>query len=207
MKIIRTSNAGILLELDNVKVLLDGVCGEVFPYIKTPSHIKTSLTENFPDIVAFTHLHNDHFDSDYAEAYKTKTHRPVFYGSVDTNTAEYKNIRLLSVPTRHIGKTDIAHSSFCVCGSKTVWFMGDASPVCLEVMRDCPQPDVLVVPYAYALTQSAWQKTKSIGAKYIVLVHLPDKQNDSIGLWQSVLDVTKGDICLYIPQIEKTLIF
>jgi len=207
LKITRTSNAGILLELDGTSVLLDGVCNEVLPYIKTPEYIKSRLVESPPDIVAFTHLHDDHFDGDYAQSYISKTHRPVFYGSVDANTAEYKNIRLITVPTRHIGKTDIAHASFCVCGSKTVWFMGDASPVNLDKMSSCPPPDVLVVPYAYALTPSAWQRTKSTGARYIVLVHLPDRQNDDLGLWQSVLSVTNGDISLYIPQIDKTLIF
>ncbi len=195
------------MELDGVSVLLDGVCGEVHPYIKTPPYIKTRLTDHFPDIVAFTHLHDDHFDSDYADKYVSNTHRPVIYGSVNHNSAEYKNIRLLSVPTRHIGKTDIVHGSFCVCGTKTVWFMGDASPICLDSMSDCPPPDVLVVPYAYAITPSAWQKTKSTGAKYIVLVHLPERQNDSLGLWDSVTEVTRGDISLYIAQIDKTLIF
>ncbi len=195
------------MELDGVKILLDGVCGEVFPYIKTPEYIKSSLLQNFPDIVAFTHLHVDHFDGDYADAYNKNTHRPVFCGSMDHNIAEYKNIRLITVPTRHIGKTDIVHSSFCVCGSKTLWFMGDASPVFLDSMHNCPPPDVLVVPYAYALTQAAWQKTKSTGAKYIVLLHLPDENNDSLGLWNGVLSVTKGDISLYIPQIDKSLIF
>ena len=195
------------MELDETTVLLDGVCGEVLPYIKTPSFIKTRLTEKFPDVIAFTHLHADHYDGDYAEKYLSNTHRPVIYGSVEHNSAEYKNIRLLSLPTRHIGKTDIIHSSFCVCGSKTVWFMGDASPVCLDSMIDCPPPDVLVVPYAYALTHSAWQKTKATGAKHIVVVHLPDKQNDALGLWDSVTEVTKGDISLYIAQIDKTLIF
>lgn len=207
MKITRTANAGILLELDKTSVLLDGVCNEVYPYIPTPSRVKNALSKSFPDIVAFTHLHDDHFDGDYADAYMLNTHRPVFYGSVDINIAEYKNLRLISVPTRHIGKTDIAHASFCVCGSKTVWFMGDASPVCLDAMRDCPRPDVLVVPYAYALTESAWKKNKSTGARHIVLLHLPNKQNDALGLWNSVLNVTKGDISIYIPQMEQTLIF
>lgn len=194
------------MELDETTVLLDGVCGEVYPYIPTPEHIKTSLLQSFPDIVAFTHLHTDHYDADYANAYITQTHRPVFYGSVNHNSSEYKNLRLISVPTRHIGKTDIAHWSFCVCGSKTVWFMGDASPVCLNSMCYCPPPDVLVVPYAYAFSASAWKKTKAVGAKHIVLLHLPKRQDDSLGIWDAVQTVTQNDPDLYIPKIEQTII-
>ena len=57
MKITRTANAGVLLELDGIKMLLDGVCREVTPYPATPDAIKTELSNNYPDLVAVTHCH------------------------------------------------------------------------------------------------------------------------------------------------------
>ena len=36
MRVKRTANAGVLLELDGARILLDGVCGEIKPYLPTP---------------------------------------------------------------------------------------------------------------------------------------------------------------------------
>ena len=61
MRIRRTANAGVLLTLDTITILLDGVCQQVHPYLPTPAEIRSELLENAPDIVAFTHEHQDHF--------------------------------------------------------------------------------------------------------------------------------------------------
>ena len=60
MKILRTANAGVLLTLDGVRILLDGVCGDLPPYLTTPDDIKLELCKNIPDVVAYTHFHTDH---------------------------------------------------------------------------------------------------------------------------------------------------
>ena len=69
MRISRVSNAGVLLELDGVKILLDGFCTGHGPYLATPAHIRESLMTNPPDMLAFTHEHPDHFDALAAEYY------------------------------------------------------------------------------------------------------------------------------------------
>ena len=67
MEIRRTANAGVLLTLDDVKILLDGVSREVKPYPATPPKIKQELLSCPPDVVLFTHDHPDHFDPDYTQ--------------------------------------------------------------------------------------------------------------------------------------------
>ena len=69
MQLRRTANAGVLLKLDGVSILMDGVCREEYPYPATPPEIKAELTAKVPDAVAFTHAHNDHYDPDFAKAY------------------------------------------------------------------------------------------------------------------------------------------
>lgn len=205
MKILRTCNAGILLELDGISILLDGVCGELDPYLPIPEKLRQQLTERFPDALAFTHRHKDHYDEAYAEAYQKATLRPVFepesslYGQVG-------NVKLQGVPTRHIGRVDIPHAGFIIEGSKTLWFTGDASPMSWKRVEGLPKPDVAVIPYAFAITESAWRTVKSWGAEKIVLLHLPNPQNDPHGLWQMVEAVAVGDPQLLIPEIGEILV-
>ena len=73
MQIRRTANAGILLMLDGKTVLLDGVCREEYPYPATPPLARAALSESWPDVIAFTHMHNDHYDPDFAADYKKQT--------------------------------------------------------------------------------------------------------------------------------------
>ena len=79
MEIIRTANAGILLRLDGKAVLLDGVCGEVKPYLATPEHLRKRVLEEKPDAVAFTHSHIDHCDPLFVSAYLQNPQVP-FWG-------------------------------------------------------------------------------------------------------------------------------
>ena len=73
LKIKRTANAGVLLTIDQTRILLDGVCEALYPYIGTPNDIRDELIENMPDILAFTHRHKDHYDDSYAQIYRKKT--------------------------------------------------------------------------------------------------------------------------------------
>ncbi len=204
MEIKRTANAGVLIKLDGMSILLDGVCEELSPYSKTPANILEELKLNLPDIVAFTHKHKDHFDENYAKYYKEKSLRPI-YGAEIPFFEALGGVTLTAVPTRHIGKTEISHTSFVLSGSKSVWFMGDASPLVLRDMTYLLKPEVVIVPYAYAATASAWRMTKELGADTIILLHLPLPENDTYGLWNSVKNITQDDDCLYIPNIGESI--
>ena len=196
--------------LDGVNILLDGVCGEVAPYLPTPEGETEALLRNLPDCVAFTHGHPDHCDASFIPAYLEKTAGPVM-GPADipyctAGERRIGNVTIIPVENRHLGKSDgILHCSYVICGSSCVWFMGDAAPASWRKRPDLPRPDVIIAPYAYA-TGSAWQLCKELGAKTVVLLHLPEKTNDPFGLWEAVAQTVgeDQDPRLLIPAMGET---
>ena len=204
----RTANAGVLIKLDGVTFLLDGVCKEYteYSYIGTPDYIRKELTDNFPDVLAFTHWHEDHCDPLYVEIYKKNTLRPV-YGPELPIRKKIKDITFMSVVNRHIGKFTDPHVSYIIEGSKCIWFMGDSSPLSWKNISNYPTPDIVIVPYAYAITDSAWKITNDLGAKEIILLHLPKEEDDQFSLWDAVANTTKNDKRLFIPKIGEVLTF
>ena len=211
MEIKRTANAGVLLRLDGKSILLDGVCGEVKPYLATPAAERDALLKGAPDAVAFTHTHEDHYDAAFVSAYAKKAAGPIL-GPADipfstANTVKLGTVRITQIPTQHIGKTGaLGHHSFIIEGSQCVWFVGDASPLQWKKLSNLPKPDVLIAPYAYAIG-SGWQVSAQLGAGAVVLLHLPQRQNDPYGLWQAVEETTgkEGGPQLYIPDMGQTL--
>ena len=203
----RTANAGVLIEMDGKRILLDGICEPLSPYLGTPAELRERFTKDMPDVLAFTHEHPDHYDPTYVKLYKEKTLRSVI-GPESLPFYEVGNgVELMLRETRHIGKTDIPHASFAIKGSVTVWFMGDASPLSLRKMTEFPKPDVLIVPFAYAITPSAWRMVKETGVWKILLVHMPPRENDREGLWKMVGETTEGDRALKILEIGETVSF
>jgi len=65
---------------------------------------------------------------------------------------------------------------------------------------------VLIVPYAYATTQASWAFTKGLGANKIVLVHMPEREADTIGLWDAVKSTAGFDEKLLIPVMGQQLL-
>ena len=205
---VRTANAGIRLSMDDLDILLDGVCHPLYPYLGTPGAIREALLASPPHAVAFTHEHPDHYDEAYARLYKEKM-RGSFYGPSHFSGGELGNgVRLFAVPTRHIGKTDIPHVSYCLAGSACVWFMGDASPLELSKMAGLPRPDVLVAPFAYAITPLALKKTMETGARELVILHMPPRTADRDGVWPLLPTVPKdGGMRLSVPEPGEELCF
>lgn len=211
MELTRTANAGILLKLDGKTILLDGVCREVKPYPATPPQLREQLVEKCPDIVAFTHIHKDHYDPAYAATYTGQTGRAVLgpgqiKGSLTPIMLE--GVTVTPVACRHIGAAgrEVEHCGFVVQGSQCLWFTGDSPPTAWRG-KDLPKPDVLVVPYAYANTKESWRLTQSFGAEKIVLLHMPPKDEDMAGLWPAV-ESAVGDMAqLLTPVIGQILHF
>ena len=211
MELTRTANAGILLKLDGITILLDGVCREVEPYPATPPELRTKLMERWPDVVAFTHLHKDHYDPAYAAAYTGQTGRVILGPGQIKGSMEpvaVGDVMVMPIPSRHIGAAgrEAEHASFLIKGSKCLWFLGDSAPSQWRG-RELPKPDVLVVPYAYANTPASWALTQSFGAEKIVLLHMPDREKDSVGLWSAVETTAGASPSLCIPAMGQTLKF
>ena len=206
MEIKRTGTAGVLLTLDGVNVLMDGVSREVKPYPATPDTLRDELKHTKLDAVLITHHHKDHYDPVFVSEYVQNTAGPVI-GPADIQMVSIGSVQIQPVETRHIGKiADIKHTSFILQGSKCVWFTGDSSPLQWKEKGNLPKPDVLIAPYAYAIG-TGWKITKELAPKTLVLLHLPDKENDSYGLWDAVEETIKDSDALQvlIPAMGETV--
>lgn len=212
MQLRRTANAGVLLKLDGVSILLDGVCREEYPYPATPPEIKAELRSNVPDAVAFTHAHNDHYDPDFA-AYALQKNG-VILGPEDCRgsmePAAVGTVKITPIPSRHIGAAGktTCHVSFVIEGSQCVLFTGDCSPLFWKNKTDLPAPNVVIAPYAYASTPPALELVKDLGAKELVILHLPPRTEDPYDLWHSVettLEQGSG-IRAVIPDLGQTIL-
>lgn len=200
MELLRTANAGILLTMDNAAILLDGVCKPYANYLGTPDGLRERLLQNPPDALIFTHRHPDHCDEDFAAALQC----PVCWAE-DPAPMQVGKVEIIPIPTRHSGQVEIAHCSYIVKGSACLWFLGDASPL-NRFPASAPKPDVLVCSFAFACTPKVWERTKALGAKKIVLLHLPDRAKDHRGLWSAVEQTVAGEPNLYIPSIGEKIV-
>lgn len=214
MEIRRTANAGVLLTLDDVRILLDGVCQEVKPYLATPPKIARDLIACPLDVALFTHNHPDHFDPDYCRKiespiYATQQVVNELPGIAQTGkTAVIGKVKVSAVPTRHMGhygKTT-EHQSYVVEGSQVVWFLGDASPTELRKLAPFPKPDVLVIPYPYISTPAALKMVGEYLPCKIVLLHMPLENDDPEGIWQSSnAGMEHLKAYLHLPGMGETL--
>ncbi len=203
MTITRTANAGVLLEMDDVSVLLDGICGEVPPYPATPQAIRERLYDTLPQAVAFTHTHIDHYDQHFAQHFMNTTGKEIV-SPAGCREMQVENVRIQSLDTRHMGRNDVEHISLVLTGSKCVWFMGDASPTAFKQMETFPKPDVLMVPFAYLNSKSSVETTKRMGAKWIVALHMPDVSNDVYQIRETVQNCIANEPHIRILEIGET---
>ena len=210
MEIQRTANAGVLLKMDGVSILLDGLADRVEGYLPTPPQIANRLLQDLPDALAFTHGHKDHCSEALLLPYRKQNLRPI-YGpeSLYLGAVKVGAVTITPVESRHLGRAEpgLQHVSFVLQGSKCVWFMGDAAPIQWKNRADLPRPDVLIAPYAYGNTKAVWDMTCSL-AKDVVLLHLPERGKDPYGLWEGVDAATaqRNGVNLYIPQMGETIV-
>ena len=196
----------MLLTLDGKMILMDGVSREVKPYPATPDAIRDALLQTNLDAVLITHHHKDHYDPSFVSEYVQKTAGPVL-GPADIQSMRIGSLQILPFESRHIGKVeDIAHKSFILRGSQCIWFTGDSSPLQWQGREDLPKPDVLIAPYAYAIG-TGWKVTKVLDPKVLVLLHLPDRSEDSYGLWDAVEQtIAESDVPqVLIPKLGETV--
>lgn len=211
MEIKRTANAGVLLRLDGKKILLDGVCREVSPYPATPQELRQTLLQDAPDVLVYTHKHDDHYEAAFVSEYLQKTAGPVL-GPADipfcsTESLRLGDVTITPVESHHMGKAEpMEHRSYIIQGSKCIWFMGDASPLHWLERTDLPRPDVLIAPYGFVIGHG-WDITKALAPGMVVLVHLPPRKADIYGLWEAVEHATahQSHPIVLIPGMGETV--
>lgn len=208
MEIQRTANAGVLLKMDGVSILLDGLCDGIDIYLPTPAAIADSLLICPPDVLAFTHNHPDHCSEALLLPYRKQNLRPILGPeSLYPDGIKLAGVTITPVESRHLGKVEpgLNHVSYIIQGSRCVWFMGDAAPLQWKNRTDLPKPDVLIAPYAYGNTKAVWDMTCSL-TKNVVLLHLPDRDKDLYHLWEGVDSTTRGTAAnLWIPQMGEAI--
>ena len=208
LRITKTCNAGVLIEYGSARALFDGVCGEVPPYAGTPAHIRRELSEDIPDIVAFTHTHPDHWDGSFARAAFIGGRCAVLMPGGQSTASCGDLMKVSAVRTRHLGKPDFPHVSYLLSiQDRTVWIAGDASPDSLVSSMGPVRPDIAVVPYSYLLTVSAAEKISAAGAKTVIVVHMPAEGPETAELTDSVranAHLVPGTV---FPETGETLAF
>ena len=205
--------------MDGVHILLDGVSQAEDDYLATPPALLDWLLGTPLDMMAFTHGHADHFQPEFVRRYAEIYQPPKLIGPQDvaaeleeypvsTGCSKAGTVQITAIPSRHIGTQykDIPHYSLFLRGSSTVWFMGDASPLQWQDQAKLPRPDLLIVPFAYAATESAWQITEQFGAGVVLLTHMPDREQDSAQLWPAVEGVLTEhpEYEVLIPEMGET---
>ena len=192
---------------------MDGVSQKVGPYLATPPDIKDSLLSEAPDALVFTHTHEDHYDPAFADAYLASANGviigPGHFPEYDSSLYRIGTITIKPVKNRHIGKAgEVAHYSYIISGSHCIWFVGDASPLQWHQDTLYQKPDVLIAPFAYAATESAWELTKAMGAKTVILIHMPKRNEDPFSIWNAVESVisNESNIKVLIPQLGESII-
>ena len=212
MQLRRTANAGFLLTLDNITIALDGVCLEVSPYQATPLAERAKLLAAPPDLLAYTHSHEDHFDPGFAAAFPgpilgTDRIAQLLPGkTVSVGSVAAGPVTVTPVATRHIGTFADSHQSLVIEGSSRVWFMGDAAPTQMKRLMPFGKPRVLIAPFAYATTPPAVRAVNDLAPDYLILTHLPLKHNDPSGLWSAVEAMLPTcSMPVLIPQLGETV--
>lgn len=210
MEIRRTANAGVLLKLDGATVLMDGVCREVSPYPATPPEERQALMRCWPDVIAFSHTHEDHYDPDFTAEFIKQTGGVILGPGCIPGAKDEpwtgKGITVTPIPSRHIGAAGktVTHRSFLICGSRTVLFTGDAAPSQFADRQDLPKIDVLIAPFAYANSGGGWAVTRKLDPDTVVIVHMPRREKDTVGLWEAVEKTTGAEPPL-IPAMGQTI--
>ncbi len=201
-----------MLELDGKRILLDGVCEGFEAYLPTPEQLRKALQQQPPDALAYTHRHPDHYDGLFVSDYLQNTAGPVL-GPADipcavTEPMQLDSVLITPVASRHIGRTDgCLHRSYVLQGSRCVWFMGDASPLHWQKNAIAPKPDVIIAPYGFLLSKG-WEYCKNTGAKAVIVVHMPLRENDPYNLWGALEQtlVDRSGPAVYIPAMGENVV-
>lgn len=202
MRIQALCNAGILLEMDGARMLIDALEGGYPPYAGAADWVRALDA----DLLLFTHKHPDHFELRMTLDHLT-THPDcrVFAGPEVTAALSGAGARaqmvtftpdlpvrltpaitLTPLPTRHMGAEyrRKEHFSLLLQGERRVLVAGDAAPV-HNNFEPGGAPiggvDVLIAPYPYALYEPAQRLFgRALRAGTLVANHIPEPDAEHV---------------------------
>lgn len=207
MDFVRTANAGGLLTMDGIRILLDGICDCVPPFLSTPHGVLSSLQAFWPDAIAFTHYHRDHYDARFCEDYMAATGREILVPGAAS--IQLGDVSITPIRTRHLGKAGCSHTSYLIEGSYRILFAGDASPLQWGSWLDSIKPDILLAPYAYVTDTAARRILEKMAPEILILLHLPNRNDEKLGIWEAVrlgCNMLPG-IRIVIPELMEKISF
>ncbi len=189
----RTSNAGGLLELDGVQVLLDGVSTPDNGYVVTPPDMMGWLVHRSISVAASSHSHPDHF----APEFLRRLSNVILLGPEDVAQAlperivledeiRIRRVKVLPVASPHQGADPgVPHLNYIIQGiGLCIWFMGDADPFQWpDAEIGLPLPDVLIAPFAFSGSEEAWGAVARLAPQLLILTHLPYRTMDPEHHW------------------------
>lgn len=194
------SNAGVIFNIGDKIVGIDCLCKDSTKlYQDTPSQIREELN---PDILIFTHEHEDHFCAEYvAEAWEKNpslqiysTQRTVELMNIPStnvkqvaegDTVEMDVFRIEFLKTLHEGDqyADIQNLTLLIeKGEKHIVITGDAMP-CKELFERIsswsPRIDWFFAPFPYVGLRSTRKLMEEyLDIKNIFVLHQPRKEAD-----------------------------
>ncbi|MBQ8592379.1 MAG: MBL fold metallo-hydrolase [Lachnospiraceae bacterium] len=200
------SNAGIVLEVGDKTIGIDCLCRDSAKlYMDTPTEIREKFN---PDILIFTHEHEDHFCAEYVKEAWEKNQGILIYSTKETIEV-LREMDIPSVNLRQVSGGDelvmgdlhvtfmhsvhegeqYAHvqnlTLLIKIGDKRLVITGDAMP-CKELFEQISvwskQVDWLFAPFPYVgLLSTRKLIAEYLDVKNIFVLHLPRKEADAQG--------------------------
>lgn len=214
MKLARVSNAGLWVEAEGRRFLLDGLHGQPPPPYcgMDPGWEKALFQDRYPvDVVAFTHGHPDHFCPQVAARYLAAHPQSAVYAGPDVLEAlRAQGIvnpcyawdgpgpgGLRAIPTRHIGAQyrTAPHSSLYLPGREPLLFTGDASPASSNFFPGgaALQTHILAATFAFFIGPPFKRVVEQqIRPNRAYVLHLPLPQADTQGLARQIHENLAG---------------
>lgn len=230
MKVTRVSNAGILVERDGHRILIDGLnISNIYHYVGTvPEEFDVLMASEDVDYLVFTHVHDDHFNAimtmKYMDAHpKTKVVAPVsvLEKLLLCGIAKDRMIDAASIPfgtdfpvnafrTIHIGTPykDVLHYSYYLGGEETLLYTGDAIPLSSnykELEETGVHISVLASNYAHVIGAGIRTIRRIIHPEHTLVLHLPDPHYDEEGLYPLTHDSIEHnpDLDIHVMDLDE----
>ena len=211
IRVILLANAGILLEGTGARLLIDGLydpAGTEFQAVPEPVKARLLAGEPPVDLLAFTHLHPDHFSRRETDTYLARNRvrgvllpedggplaGPVRRMTGVRGTWELlPGVRITWVSSGHIGPQYAETAHFCLLAELSgvgVLVTGDADPERGEPTWQelgWARPDaVLVNPLFYQSPRGRALLREVLRPEWVVLYHIPGADRDPWGLRRMV---------------------